>query len=172
MTAAAEPSGAPTGIEGLDWTFADRLRKVRKQRTHLGQREFAKQLGVGWQAYAQWEADNSRPKDIVAVARRVELLTGAPAAWLLGVYDTPAVAPDTPRGKGDNEALNLLEGSIYGPSLPPFGGRRRRHLTLLPADLTTDQPESPSVMAGGPNGQATSPDLRSVHYGARVTAAV
>jgi DNA-binding XRE family transcriptional regulator len=172
MTAATEPNGVPTGIEGLDWSFGDRLRKVRKRRTHLGQREFAKQLGVGWQAYAQWEADNSRPKDIVAVARRVELLTGAPAAWLLGVYDTPAATPDTPRTDAHNEALNLLEGSNYGPSLPPFGGRRRRHLTLLPADLTTGQSESPSVMAGGPNGQATSPDLRSVRYGGRVTTAV
>jgi transcriptional regulator with XRE-family HTH domain len=88
MTAAV-PEPRTSGIDDLEWSFGDRLRKIRKRRTDFGQREFATKLGVGWQAYAQWEADNSRPKDVVAVAKRVELLTGVPAAWLLGVYETP-----------------------------------------------------------------------------------
>lgn len=93
MTAAAQPHPRREGIDDLDWSFGDRLRKIRKRRTdNLGQREFAKQLGVGWQAYAQWEAENSQPRDVVAIAKRIEILTGVPAAWTLGV-NAPSVSP-------------------------------------------------------------------------------
>ena len=58
-----------------EWTLADHLRKAR-QTTGLNQREFAERLGVKYTAYAQWEADNNRPRDVVMVAKRVEMLTG------------------------------------------------------------------------------------------------
>ena len=74
-----------------EWTLADHLRKAR-QTTGLNQREFAERLGVKYTAYAQWEADNNRPRDVVLVAKRVEMLTGIPASWTLGV-DEPIIAP-------------------------------------------------------------------------------
>jgi transcriptional regulator with XRE-family HTH domain len=72
-----------------EWTFADRLRKAR-QSVDLNQRDFAERLGVGAPAYGQWEAGNNRPRDLVALAKRVELLTKVPAAWLLDLGPTPA----------------------------------------------------------------------------------
>jgi len=78
------------------WTFGDLLRKVRR---HAGfdQREFAQKLQVPAGTLGNWENDTSRPRDVVAVARRVELLTGVPAAWLLGVDET-SPRPGTPGG--------------------------------------------------------------------------
>ncbi len=96
---------ARTGKQGSwvpEWTLADRFRKVR-QSTGLGQREFAAHLEVTAGAYQQWEADNSRPRNVVAIAKRVELLTGVPAAWLLGVEPTNP-RPDGPDGGGEGWA--------------------------------------------------------------------
>ena len=66
------------------WTFADRIRKARAV-TGLGQKEFAEQIGAKASAYAQWEADNNRPRDIVTIAKSIEMLTRIPAAWILGI---------------------------------------------------------------------------------------
>lgn len=77
-----------------EWTLADHLRKAR-QTTGLSQRDFAASIDVKSSAYAQWEAGNSRPRDVVTIAKRIELLTGIPAAWTLDV--TPWQSPD-PRG--------------------------------------------------------------------------
>lgn len=71
------------------WTFADKLRKCRGV-TGMDQRTFAEHIGVKASAYAQWEADNNKPRDIVTVAKSVERLTRVPAAWLLGIDVGPA----------------------------------------------------------------------------------
>ncbi|ODV07748.1 MAG: hypothetical protein ABT15_06645 [Pseudonocardia sp. SCN 73-27] len=71
------------------WTFADRMRKVRFDVLELHQAELAEKLGVTKAAYAAWESGRTQPRDLIAIARRVELLSGVPASWLLGV-DTPA----------------------------------------------------------------------------------
>lgn len=68
------------------WTFADRLRKARAI-AGMDQRTFAKHVGAKPSAYAQWEADNNKPRDIVAIAKSIELLTRVPATWLLGLDD-------------------------------------------------------------------------------------
>ncbi|WP_370246340.1 helix-turn-helix domain-containing protein [Jiangella sp. DSM 45060] len=84
-----------------EWTLADRLRKVRLT-TGLQQRDFAERLQVTASAYAQWEAGNTKPRDIVTVARRIEMLTGVPATWILGLY-TETPRPDGPAGvEGDD----------------------------------------------------------------------
>lgn len=70
------------------WTFGDHLRKAR-QTAGMSQKVFAENLGVSDSAYAQWEAGNNNPRDIVAVAKRVELFTRIPASWILDV-DRPA----------------------------------------------------------------------------------
>jgi transcriptional regulator with XRE-family HTH domain len=78
MTTQADESYIP------EWTFGDRLRKVRRG-THMTQAAFARALDVGEKAYMQWEADNNRPSDIVDIAQRVERITGVPATWMLGL---------------------------------------------------------------------------------------
>lgn len=66
------------------WTFGDRLRKVRRSR-HLSQREFARLLGESEKSVANWEGDVSRPRDVVALSKKVQEVYGIPADWLLGV---------------------------------------------------------------------------------------
>ena len=73
------------------WTFADRLRKAR-QVAGFTQREFADALEVSAGSYSQWESGNNGPRDIVAVVKRIELMTGVPSAWLLGI-DEPQLPP-------------------------------------------------------------------------------
>ena len=81
-----------------EWTFADRLRKAR-QATGLLQREFAEKLGVSKAAYAQWEAGNSRPRDVVIFSKKIELITNIPASWMLGL-ETQNPRPGGP-GEGE-----------------------------------------------------------------------
>lgn len=49
-------SSEPHGLAALDWTFADRIRKVRRDVLAIDQGEFATRLGVTRQAYAAWES--------------------------------------------------------------------------------------------------------------------
>ncbi|WP_374238396.1 multiprotein-bridging factor 1 family protein [Mycobacterium sp. PSTR-4-N] len=66
------------------WSFGDRIRKARNE-ADMTQAEFATAIGVKEGSLAAWETDRATPRDIVAVAKRVELLTRIPAAWLLGL---------------------------------------------------------------------------------------
>lgn len=69
-----------------EWTFADRLRKARRE-SKKSQAEMAEAIGVSKEAVAAWEAGLNKPRDIVAVARSVEDTTNISAAWLLGVSE-------------------------------------------------------------------------------------
>jgi transcriptional regulator with XRE-family HTH domain len=81
------------------WTFADRLRKARNT-TGLGQKDFAEQIGVKASAYAQWEADNNQPRNIVEVVTRIEDVTRIPASWLLGLSERATKKAPTANGGG------------------------------------------------------------------------
>lgn len=70
------------------WSNGDRIRKARLT-VEMDQREFADQLGVKPGSLAAWETDRSRPRDLVAIAKRIELLTKIPAAWILGLDEKP-----------------------------------------------------------------------------------
>lgn len=65
--------------------------------TGLTQKAFAERIGVPAPRYSQWEADLGKPRDLVAVAKRIQLVAQVPAAWLLGVDDT---GNGGPRGGG------------------------------------------------------------------------
>lgn len=75
---------AHTGPLIPEWTLADRLRKVRRH-TGMSQAEIADLLGTNQRTYAAWESEQSRPRNVVAVAKRIELVTHVPAAWVLGI---------------------------------------------------------------------------------------
>ena len=73
-----------------EWTLGDRLRKVRRM-GGLSQTEFAVELGTNQKTYASWEADNSAPRhqQLIAIAKRIELISGISASWVLGVESPP-----------------------------------------------------------------------------------
>lgn len=97
------------------WDFSDRVRKVRRE-SGMTQEEFADALTVGRQRYAAWEAGRNIPHDILAVARRLEKLTGVDKLWFLGWLEQPHEPDDgdlpTPR---DGEGLPPMD-SNHQPS--------------------------------------------------------
>lgn len=89
-------STQPTQGGVPQWNLADRFRKIRTDRD-LHQRDFATMLGVTPAAYAAWESGRNHPHNVVAVAKRIEMLTGVPATWVLGLNEQgprPGVSQD------------------------------------------------------------------------------
>jgi transcriptional regulator with XRE-family HTH domain len=74
------------------WTLGDRIRKARTL-NHMSQAEFAAAIGVKDGSLAAWETDRAQPRNVVAIARRIEVLTGIPAAWTLGIDDGEPFPP-------------------------------------------------------------------------------
>jgi DNA-binding XRE family transcriptional regulator len=110
-------------VELPQWSFADRIRKIRRDVLGVDQTEFAQRLGVTRQAYAAWEAGRNEPRTILAVARKVELMSGVPAAWLLGV-DSPTPGTGVP-----------TEGTT-GRYVDPSSARSPRLSLVTPLDGT------------------------------------
>ncbi|WP_182357738.1 helix-turn-helix domain-containing protein [Tomitella gaofuii] len=80
-----------------EWTVGDRIKKVRGL-TGMGQREFAEAIGSTAAALAAWETDRAKPRDIVAIAKRIEMLTRVPAGWILGLERESPRPDDDPDG--------------------------------------------------------------------------
>ncbi|MGB7509276.1 MAG: helix-turn-helix transcriptional regulator [Mycobacterium sp.] len=59
----------------------------------MTQSAFAAAIGVKEGSLAAWETDRATPRDIVSVAKRVEMLTNVPAAWLLGLGGPTSAQP-------------------------------------------------------------------------------
>ncbi|AOD20237.1 hypothetical protein IM25_00120 [Rhodococcus sp. p52] len=74
------------------WSLGDRIRKARGV-VGMDQRQFAEALGVKAGTLAGWEADNSRPRDVVAIAQKIEGITAVPATWILGVHPAEGNRP-------------------------------------------------------------------------------
>lgn len=79
-----------------EWTFGDRIRKIRRD-ARLSQGEFAAGIDRGSKSVAAWESGTNTPGDVVAVARRIQLVYGVPAQWTLGLMDE---TPDPQRPGG------------------------------------------------------------------------
>lgn len=77
------------------WTFADRVRKVRRE-LKLTQADFAALIGVGDKAYAAWESGANEPRDLVHAAETLEARTGYDRRWWLGWLDAEIPHPDGP----------------------------------------------------------------------------
>lgn len=81
--------------------IATRLRLVRREYGRklgkaLTQEEMADLIGVAPSSYKQWEAGNSRPRDIVKVSKRISRVTGVAVGWLLDLDDEPNPTDGTP----------------------------------------------------------------------------
>lgn len=111
MTAAT--AGGSSQPRVPTWTFGDRLRKIRRDVLALDQHELARELGITKAAYAAWESSRNEPRSILAVARQIELISGVPAAWILGV-DQPT--PVDPVG-GPGAASRINRGCYGTPGL-------------------------------------------------------
>ena len=90
------------------WSLGDHIRKARLT-VEMDQRRFSEALGVPAGSLAAWETDRAKPRDIVAVAKRIELLTQIPATWVLGLQEeasrpTPGGAGWAPRGSNSQPA--------------------------------------------------------------------
>lgn len=82
-------------LNGLGWTFGDRLRKIRR-REGISQSEFADALGINRKSVAAWESDINEPRAVLTVARKIEMVFGVPAAWTLGLSNANTPGPDGP----------------------------------------------------------------------------
>lgn len=118
---AAESSVIP------EWSLGDRLRKIRRLSGH-SQAEFAALLDENQKTYAAWELDTSVPRNVVTISKRVEVATGVPAAWLLGLQVT---GPTTAR-------------------YPAPSPRPHRTLSLVPTPPTTYPDVSTSNRSSAP----------------------
>jgi transcriptional regulator with XRE-family HTH domain len=114
----ADPAATVTGPVIPEWTFADRLRKIRR---HLGmsQAEIAEELGTNQRTYASWESENSAPRNPVTVAKRIEALSRVPAAWVLGVESTLPTSRENPHGASDKDPVTGRVSPWYRGDIAP-----------------------------------------------------
>ena len=121
-----------------EWTLADRLRKARSV-AGLTQEEFAERLGAKSAAYSHWEAGRNTPRNLVAIAQRIEMLTGIPAAWTLGLLtDMPGnggPGERAPKSKpvSDREPLDYKVGDS-AEEKSNVHQLRRHHITDAPLE--------------------------------------
>lgn len=96
------------------WSFGDRLRKARSE-VGMNQEEFAEAIGVKEGSLAAWETDRARPRDIVEIAKSVEKVARIPAAWILGVDESPPSPPQGPPSPQRTRKKNPRTGSQQPP---------------------------------------------------------
>ena len=91
-------STQPISDLDLDWTFGDRVRKIRRA-SGDSQETFAQRIGQKKESLAAWETGrNAQPRGVVAIARRIELAYGVPAVWTLGLETQQGPHPEGPDG--------------------------------------------------------------------------
>lgn len=111
-----------------EWTFGDRIRKVRTE-LGLDQRELAEKLELKHSTLSSYESGRANPRatKLPAMAARLELISGVPRAWFLG-WETENPHPVDP--DGGNVPPNGIEPLTYSLQVdqlhevtPIFGGR-------------------------------------------------
>ncbi len=86
--------------ERLQWTFGDRIRKIRRS-LDIPQGEFAAKLSETRESLSKWESGKVRePRNVVAIAKRIELAYGVPATWTLGLEEM--TEPEDLRARRDS----------------------------------------------------------------------
>jgi transcriptional regulator with XRE-family HTH domain len=78
----------------LEWSWGDRVRKLRKALGRMTQSELAELIGESSAAVSSWEAGNNDARHIVEKARIIEERLGIPglAPWLVGMGPAPDVS--------------------------------------------------------------------------------
>ena len=100
------------------WTFADRIRKVRRD-TGRTIEQMAVALEVGDKRYAAWESGRNKPDDIAAIATTLEHVTGVPREWFLGWVSEDGPRPVGPAGI--EPTRSTVESARLAPVIPLFG---------------------------------------------------
>lgn len=111
------------------WTLADRLRKIRRDR-HLTQEQMADALGIKAVTWSAWESGRTRPHDVVELAGHIERVFGVPAAWTLGVLTSP---PTNTSGDGIPAQRRGYKTPPVPPTDKPYRRRRDDWFQLQPA---------------------------------------
>jgi ribosome-binding protein aMBF1 (putative translation factor) len=83
---------APLNARIPEWTFAERLRKARRD-LKWTQAEMASRLDVKLSTYEAWETGRNRP-DVAQLAERLERITGISRIWFVGWADGTPSGPD------------------------------------------------------------------------------
>ncbi len=97
ITGMSTEASTSAWAERLGWTFGDRIRKIRRA-LNVSQGEFADAIGRKRESLSTWESGRiDAPRDVVAIAKRIELAYGVPATWTLGLETKPGPGPDGPR---------------------------------------------------------------------------
>lgn len=104
--------------ERLDWTFGDRIRKIRRA-VNVSQGEFADAIGRTRESLSTWESGRiDAPRDVVAIAKRIELAYGVPASWTLGLETKNAPGPGGPGASARSEGFEppTFWSGVSGPA--------------------------------------------------------
>ena len=109
------------------WSLGDRIRKARDI-AGMNQHDFAVAIGVPDGSLANWETDRAKPRDIVAVAKRIELLTRIPAGWVLGIENSPdGGGPTGPGSTAGKSSCCDNRGPRSAVTLRPLATRPEDH---------------------------------------------
>lgn len=97
------------------WTFGDKFRKARRI-AGLDQRDFATHLGLTASTVAAYEGDRAAPRlrDVTAIAKSLQLLTGIEYSWFLDFE--PPTTPTAPSRK----ITNRLFATDHTADILPF----------------------------------------------------
>ena len=109
-------------LASLGWDFGDRLRKIRKA-AGITQTELADILGCGAKSLAAWEIGTNTPRNIVSIAKRIEMAYGVPAAWTLGIVPDPGPEGPGSGGGGVRDVAprpGLEPGTLWIPGAARF----------------------------------------------------
>lgn len=113
---------APLNARVPEWTFAERLRKVRRD-LKWTQDKMADLLDVKRSTYEAWETGRNKP-DVAELAERLETITGVSRLWFVGWAD--AGFPGGPGGT-NTRPYGYKPGGSLSPSgnLIPFPSKEQ-----------------------------------------------
>lgn len=87
-------------------TFGDRVRLIRRE-LQLSQEQLASRLGVKKVTLGAWEVGRNEPSDLIATAKRIQLATGVPASWIVGLDDPDGGGPGGLKAQRPQQDSNL-----------------------------------------------------------------